>query len=118
MTGRHEIGRTRGPVTALFVLFGLLLNVAGATGSLDRDPRAARLGNGEIVRSASTTRIAARADDDNADHDQIVGFVPGPPQLSSLAAMAYPSGLSSIAAAAVPALDPPAHYRARAPPAA
>ena len=43
MTGRRQIGGGQRPVAALFVLFGLLLNVAGATGAqLDRDPRAAR----------------------------------------------------------------------------
>lgn len=118
MTGRKEIGGKQGPVTALLVLFGLLLNVAGAAGSLDRDPRAARLGSGEIVRSASTTRIAPRSDDDGGDRDELVGFVPPAPQTVSLASTAYPAGLSDASSAAPTPLPPPAPYQARAPPAA
>ena len=118
MTGRKEIGGTRGPVTALFVLFGLLLNVASANGQLDRDPRSARLGNGEIVRTTTGTRIASRIDDDGADHDEILGTIPPPPRLASLAAASHPAGLASAPWAAPLPLDPRANYRARAPPAA
>ena len=118
VTGRTEIGGTRGPVTALFVLLGLLLNVASATGQLDRDPRSARLGNGEIVRTTSTARVAGRADDDRADRDEIAGPIPPAPRLVSLGAASHPAGLSSAPSAASLPLAPSAHYRARAPPAA
>lgn len=118
MTGRKDIGGTRGPVTALFVLFGLLLNVASATGSLDRDPRSARLGSGEIVRTAPGTRLASRADDDRADHDEIVGPLPAEPRVISIAALSHPGGLTPAPTAATPPLAPAAYYQARAPPAA
>ena len=118
MTGRKESGRTRGPVTALFVLFGLLLNVAGGTGQIDRDPRAARLGNGEIARTTSGPRLASRIDDDRADHEEIVASLPPEPRIVSLGAISYPAGSAEAPAPAPRPLDPLAYYRARAPPAA
>lgn len=117
MTGRKKIGETRVPVTALLVLFGLLLNVASATGRLDRDPRSARLGNGEVVRTASATRIAGRVDDDS-DHDEILAALPPAPRLVPLAVASHPAGLSRASVDAPLPHAPSAHYWARAPPAA
>lgn len=118
MTGRDEIGRRPGPVAALLVLFGLLLNVATAPGGqLDRDPRAARLGNSEVVRTAAGVRLASRSDDDGSSRDQVVALPPAPQPVVA-DARTYPSG-AALSLAVVPRpLDPPAHYRARAPPAA
>lgn len=105
-------------MAALFVLFGLLLNVATATGAqLDRDPRAARLGNSEVVRTASSARLAGR-EDDGSDQGDALATLPPAPNIVSLAATSYPSGASRIAAAAARPLDPHFRYRARAPPAA
>jgi hypothetical protein len=118
VTGRDEIGRTRGPVAALFVLFGLLLNVASASGAqVDRDPRAARLGNGEIVRTAPGTRFASRIENGDADQDEVFASLPPEPRIIALAGTSHPAGPSNVLAAAR-ALDPRSPYRARAPPAA
>lgn len=118
MVGQRQIGRARGPVTALFVLFGLLLNISVATGQIDRDPRAARLGSGEIVRTAPNARLAGRGDDDRFDHDEVVGSIPPTPQIVALAVVSRPSGSSNATDVAVLPLDRSFHYRARAPPAA
>lgn len=119
MTGRRQIGGGQRPVAALFVLFGLLLNVAGATGAqLDRDPRAARLGNGEIVRTAAGPRLASRIDDDGGDESETLAALPPAPQIVALATAAYPSGASVAPAPAGQPLDPCFPYQARAPPAA
>lgn len=118
MTGRNQNGGTRGPAAALFVLFGLLLNVATASGALDRDPRAARLGSGEIVRTTTGARLASRTDEDGSDHDEIVGAIPPTPQIVALASVMHPAGLSSERSVALRPLDPSFAYRARAPPAA
>jgi hypothetical protein len=105
-------------MTALFVLFGLLLNVACATGQLDRDPRSARLGNGETVRMTSATRIAGRVDDDGSDHDEALGAIPPMPQIVPLVSASHPAGGGVASAGAPLFLAPPSHYRARAPPVA
>jgi hypothetical protein len=119
VTGRKQIGGRRGPVAALFVLFGLLLNVAGATGAqLDRDPRAARLGNGEIVRTAPGARLASRIDDDGTDQDEVSASLPPEPRIAALAATLHPAGASDALAATARPLDPRSPYQARAPPAA
>lgn len=118
MSGRKEIGGKQGPVTALFVLFGLLLNVATAAGALDRDPRSARLGSGEIVRTAANSRLASRVDDDGSDRDEVLASLPPAPQLVSLVAVSYPAGRSGTMSAAIRPVDSHSPYQARAPPAA
>lgn len=119
MTGRKEIGGKRAPAAALFVLFGLLLNVASASSAqLDRDPRAARLGTSEIVRTTAGPRLGSRIDDDRGDEGERLAALPPPPQVVTLAASAYPAGTSAVPVATRRSLDPRFLYRARAPPAA
>lgn len=119
MAGRREIGRKQGPVAALFVLFGLLLNVATATGAqLDRDPSATRLGSGEMARTASGALLASRTDEDGVDRDDALAALPPTPKVVALDTSSYPSGASGASATLARTLEPFLHYRARAPPAA
>jgi hypothetical protein len=119
VTGRDEIGKKARPAAALFVLFGLLFNVATAAGAqLDRDPRAARLANSEIVRTVVGPRLASRNDDDGSGREDVGAALPPAPQLVALTADIHPAGAAPAPSATARPLDRPSSYRARAPPAA
>ena len=118
MNEHEELRRTGRPVAALFVLFGLLLNVAGSGPLLARDSSAARLGNGEITRSAIAVRTAGRTSEDGADRDEALALLPPPPNVVTELLSVGPANLSVAATRAGTVRDRPFPYRARAPPAA
>ena len=118
MNEHDEMRRTGRPVAALFVLFGLLLNVAGSGPLLARDSGAARLGNGEITRSALAVRVAGRASEDGGDLDEALALLSPPPSVVTDLLSVGPANISVATSRADTAHDRPLHYRARAPPAA
>ena len=117
MSERVETKGKQGPVTVLTLLFGLLLGLSGPGAQLQPDPASARLGNGEVIRTASGLRAATRSSDDNPDQAKLA-LVPPAPQVVTELASVRPAAAPVPAAANAAALAPRVHYRARAPPAA
>lgn len=109
--------RKPGAVAALAVLFGLLLNVAGATGAHPARDGRTSLGNGEIVRSAAGTRLATRAGNDDADRESVAAVLPPPPRIVTARLSIRPAATSHNATASARTSEPTLSYRARAPPA-
>lgn len=116
MSEQVESGRRQGPVTVLTLLFGLLVGFAGTGAQLQPD-LGPRLGNAEVLRSASGLRASSRASDDNPDHSKFALVPPAPRVVTELASV-RPAAATVPAAANAAALAPHVHYHARAPPAA
>jgi hypothetical protein len=112
-----KLKRKQGPVTVLTLLFGLLIGLSGPGAQLQPDPGSARLGNGEVIRTASGLRLGGRSSDGNPD-DARLALVPPAPQVVTQLVSVRPAAATVTAAANATALAPHFHYQARAPPAA
>ena len=117
MAEEVESRRKQGPVTVLTLLFGLLIGLSGPGAQLQPDPAQARLGNGEVIRTASGLRLASRSSNDNSD-DARLALVPPAPQVVTELVSVRPATAPAPAAANAAARATLVHYRARAPPAA
>ena len=117
MAEEVESRRKQGPVTVLTLLFGLLLGFAAPGAQLQADPGQARLGSGEVIRTASGLRLGARSSDENPD-DAKLALVPPAPQIVTELVSVRPVGASVATAGFAPPRAPYLHYQARAPPAA
>ncbi|MDB5667827.1 MAG: hypothetical protein JWL74_777 [Alphaproteobacteria bacterium] len=117
MAQEVESKRKQGPVTVLTLLFGLLLGFAGPGAQLQSDSGQARLGTGEVIRTASGLRIASRSSDDNPDHSGLA-LVPPVPRVVTELVSVHPAAATVPVAANPAALARHFHYQARAPPAA
>ena len=117
MIEQVESKRKQGPVAVLTLLFGLLVGLGGSGAQLQLDPGSARLGNGEVIRTASGLRLAGRSGSENPDDTDIALGPPAPQVVTELVSV-RPAAATVPAAANAAAFAPNIHYRARAPPAA
>ena len=117
MIAQNESGRRRRPVTVVALLFGLLLGVAANGAQLRSDPGKARIGTGEVLRTASNHRIASRSDDDRLDDESATPPLPPPPRVV-VALVPVSRAVAGVPTGTVASpRDRHFAYRARAPPA-
>jgi hypothetical protein len=112
-----ESKRKQRPVTVLAILFGLLVGLSGGTPTRF-DSSTARLGNGEILRTAAGLRGGARSGEDRPDRDDATALLPSAPRIVTELVSVRPATPAVAAIGRSASLDPQFHYRARAPPAA
>lgn len=117
MSERVETKGKQGPVTVLTLLFGLLLGLSGPAAQAQPDPGQARLGSGEVIRTAAGLRAASRSSNENPD-DATLALVPPAPQVVTELASLRPAAATVPAAANAATRAPRIYYQARAPPAA